>query len=75
MIFLREAFFFCGTVTTSAEAVKPKYCGNISAVGDFSFFGGDDFGKGGKTKIWRQTAILPLPPVRAVISRREKYGR
>ena len=27
--------------------------GNFSAVGDFSFFGGHDFGGGGKTKIWR----------------------
>ena len=29
------------------------YGGNISAVGGFSFFGGNDFGGGGKTKIWR----------------------
>ena len=29
--------FFCGAVTTSAEAVKPKYGGNFSAVGSFSF--------------------------------------
>ena len=46
-------------VTTSAEAVKPKYGGNfsavmpyrgnVSAVGGFSFFGGNDFGGGGKT--------------------------
>ena len=36
-------------VTTSAEAVKPKYGGNFSAVGGFSFFGGSDFGGGGKT--------------------------
>ena len=45
-------------VMTSAEAVKPK-CGgsisavmpndgNFSAVGSFSFFGGKDFGGGGK---------------------------
>ena len=26
------------------------YGGNFSAVGDFSFFGGNDFGRGGKTK-------------------------
>ena len=36
-------------VTTSAEAVKPKYGGNFSAVGGFSVFGGSDFGGGGKT--------------------------
>ena len=45
------------------EAVKPNYRGNvsavmpygynISAVGGFSFFGGNDSGGGGKTKIWR----------------------
>ena len=40
-------------VTTSAEAVKSKYGGNFLAVGVFSFFGGNDFGGGGKTKIWR----------------------
>ena len=40
-------------VTTLAEAVKPKYGGNFSAVGGFLFFGGNDFGGGGKTKIWR----------------------
>ena len=27
--------------------------GNFSAVGGFLFFGGNDFGGGGKTKIWR----------------------
>ena len=36
-----------------AEALKPKYGGNFSAVGGFSFFYGNDFGGGGKTKIWR----------------------
>ena len=51
------------TVTTSAQAVKPKYVGNFAAgfpyggnftaVGGSSFFGGNDFGGGGKTKIWR----------------------
>ena len=45
------------------EALKPKYGGifsavmqyggNFLAVGDFSFFGGNDFGGIGKTKIWR----------------------
>ena len=30
------------------------YGGNFSAVGGLSFFGGNDFGGGGKTKIWRQ---------------------
>ena len=35
---------------TLAEAVKPKSGGNYSAVGGFSFFGGNDFGRGGKTK-------------------------
>ena len=45
------------------EAEKPKYGGNFSAVmpyggnvsalGGFSFFGGNAFGGGGKTKIWR----------------------
>ena len=49
-------------VMASAEAVEPKYGGNlsavmpyggnISAVGGFSFFGNNDFGGGGKTKIW-----------------------
>ena len=29
------------------------YGGNVSAVGGFSFFGDNDFGGGGKTKIWR----------------------
>ena len=33
-------------------AVMP-YGGNFLAVGGFSFFGGNDFGGGGKTKIWR----------------------
>ena len=36
----------------SFSAVMP-YGGNVSAVGGFSFFGGNDFGGGGKTKIWR----------------------
>ena len=61
--------------TSSAEEVKPKYGGNFSAVGGFLFFGGNDFGGGGKTKIWRETAILPLPPARALILRRENYQR
>ena len=39
------------------------YGGNSLVVGGFSFFGGNGFGGGGKT------AILPLPPTRAVISR------
>ena len=44
-------------------AVKPKDGGNVwagmpyggicSAVGGFSFFGGNDFGGGGKIKVWR----------------------
>ena len=55
-------------------AVRP-YGGNFSVVGCFSFFGGSDFGGGGKTKIWRLSVILPLPPTRAVISRREDYRR
>ena len=29
------------------------YGGSFSAVGGFSFFGGNNFGEGGKTKIWR----------------------
>ena len=29
------------------------YGGNFSAVGGFSFFGGNDFGGDGITKIWR----------------------
>ena len=29
------------------------YGGNVSAVGGFSFSGGNDFGGGGETKIWR----------------------
>ena len=33
--------------------LKIPYGGNFSAVGDFSFFGGNDFGGGGKNKIWR----------------------
>ena len=50
-------------VTTLVEALKPKYGGifsavmqyggNFLAVGDFSFFGGNDFGGSGKTKIWQ----------------------
>ena len=37
-------------VTTLAEAFKPKCGGHFSAVGSFSFFGGNDFGGGGKPK-------------------------
>ena len=33
-------------------AVMP-YVGNFLAVGGFSFFGGKNFGGGGKTKVWR----------------------
>ena len=29
------------------------YSGNVSAVGGVSLFGGNGFGGGGKTKIWR----------------------
>ena len=29
------------------------YGGELSAVGGFSFFRSNDFGGGGKTKIWR----------------------
>ena len=29
------------------------YGGNFSAIGGFSFFGSNDFGGGGKIKIWR----------------------
>ena len=29
------------------------YNGNCLALGGFPFFGGNDFGGGGKTKIWR----------------------
>ena len=49
--------------TFLAEAVKPKYGGifsavrqyggNVLAVGDFSFFGGNTVAVGGITKIWR----------------------
>ena len=35
------------------SAVIP-YGGIFLAVGGFSFFGGNEFGGGGKTKIWRQ---------------------
>ena len=48
---------------TPAEAVNPKhggkfsavmpYGGSFSAVDGFSFFGGNDFGRGIKSKIWR----------------------
>ena len=48
-------------VTTLAEAVKPKYGVNFSAVGCFSFFDGADFGGGGKTKIWRYRHISVSP--------------
>ena len=61
--FRRWAVFSFLAVTTLAEAVKPKYGdifsavmqygGNFLAVGGFSFFGGNDFGENGKTKIWR----------------------
>ena len=30
-----------------------QYGGNFFTVGGFSFFGGNDFGGSGKTKIWR----------------------
>ena len=53
VIFRRQMIFRFMAVTTSAEAVKPKYGGNFSAAGGFSFFGGNDFGGGGKIKIWR----------------------
>ena len=33
-------------------AVMP-YGGNFSAVRGFLFFGSNDFGGGGKTKVWR----------------------
>ena len=33
--------------------LKMPHGRNFSAVGGFSFFGGNDFGGGGKTKIWR----------------------
>ena len=33
--------------------LKIPYGGNFSAVGGLSFFGGNDFGGGGKNKIWR----------------------
>ena len=75
--------------TFLAEAVKPKYGGifsavmlhggNVLAVGGFSFFGGNTFG--GRRYYHTElnsmavTAILPGPPTRAVISRREKYRR
>ena len=59
--FLAVGGFFFLAVTTSAEAVKPKYGGNCSAVisyggnfpavGGFSVFDGNDFGGGGKIKI------------------------
>ena len=52
-IFLAVGGFRFLALTTSAEAVTPKYGGNFSAVGGFSVFGGNDFGGGGKTKIWR----------------------
>ena len=49
--------------TLLAEAVEPKYGGifsaiiqyggNVLAVGDFSFFGGNTVAVGGITKIWR----------------------
>ena len=68
-----------------AEAVKPRYGGifssilqyggNDSAVGDLSFFGGKTLAVGGITTIWRLTAILPGPPTRAVIPRRQLYRR
>ena len=58
----RGGFSFLA-VTTLAEAVKLKhggkfsavmlYSGSFSAVGGFSLFGGNGFGGGGKTKIWR----------------------
>ena len=64
-------------VTFFAEAVKPKYGGIFSAVmhyggnglavGGFSLLGGNTLAVGG------MTAILPVPPTRAVSSRRENY--
>ena len=38
------AFFFWAVI---------PYGGNLFAVGGCSFFGGNDFGEGGKTKVWR----------------------
>ena len=51
VIFRWSAVFRFWAVTTLAEAVKPKYGGNFSAVDGFSFFGGSDFGGDGKTQI------------------------
>ena len=68
-----------------AEAAEPKYGGifsavmhyggNVLAVGGFSFCLDNDFGGRRYYQIRRSTAILPGPPTRAVISRREKYRR
>ena len=47
------------TLFLGGHRVMP-FGGNFSAVGGFSFFGGNDFGAGDKTKIWRYfLAVLP----------------
>ena len=50
VIFRWYAVFRFLAVTTLAEAVRPKYGGNFSAVGGFSSFRGNPFGGGGKIK-------------------------
>ena len=51
--FLAIGGFSFLVVTTLVETAKPICGGNFSAVGGFSFLGGNDFGGGSKTKIWR----------------------
>ena len=51
VIFRRLAVFSFMSVTTLAEALKPKYGGKFLEVGAFFFVGGNDFGGSGKTKI------------------------
>ena len=47
---LRARVIICRDII--GNAFMP-YGGNFSAVGDFSFFGGNDFDGGSKTKTWR----------------------
>ena len=35
-----------------------QYGGKFLAVGGFSFFGGNDFGESGRTKMWRYFSVV-----------------
>ena len=44
--------FVGGNIDGGTFWVVMPHGGNFLAVGNFLFFGGNDFGGGGKTKIW-----------------------